>query len=130
MKEANYEFVPPLFDRPGFVAQMENGMNNYALILNEVNTKSCVAAAMYETNYRGQKDTVYLTFFRVAPNHRNLGIGLWFRQRLLKHLQVEGFKLVVTRTWSTNSEMIKLIEKTGFSPTKTIKDDRGPGIHT
>lgn len=129
VKKADSEFIPPLFERAEFVDQLKNGLNNRALITVDKNNKF-VAAAMYETDYCGDKDSAYLTFFRVVPEHRNLGIGFWFRQLLLKHLKAEGFKCVVTRTWSSNTEMIRLIEKTGFSPTKRIKNDRGPGIDT
>lgn len=129
VKEADTEFVPPLLDRAEFVHQLKNGLNNRALIAVDTNNEF-VAAAMYQTDHCGDEDSVYLTFFRVVPNHRNLGIGFWFRQLLLKHLKAKGFKSLVTRTWSSNSEMIRLIEKTGFYPTKVIKNDRGPGIDT
>ena len=129
MKEANSEFTPPLFERTEFVYQLENRLNNRALVAVDTNNKF-VAASMYQTDHCGDTDSAYLTFFRVAPKHRGLGIGFWFRQLLLKHLKAEDFKSVVTRTWSSNTEMIRLIEKTGFSSTKIIKNDRGPGIDT
>jgi len=129
MKEANSEFTPPLFDRAEFVYQLENRLNNRALVAVDMNNK-IVTASMYQTDYCGDTDSAYLTFFRVAPKHRKLGIGFWFRQLLLDHLKAEGFKSVVTRTWSSNTEMIRLIEKTGFSSTKIIKNDRGPDIDT
>lgn len=95
----------------------------------EANTNP-VAATLYETDYCGDKEKAYLTFFRVIPELRRSGIGFWFRQKLLDHLKTEGFKSVVTRTWSTNYPMMRLNEKTNFQRSKVIVDDRGPDIDT
>ncbi len=129
IKESDNEFTPPLFERPEFACQLKNGLNNRGLMAMEANTNP-VAATLYETDYCGDKEKAYLTFFRVIPELRRTGIGFWFRQKLLDHLKTEGFKSVVTRTWSTNYPMMRLNEKTNFQRSKVIVDDRGPDIDT
>lgn len=129
IEESDNEFTPPLFERPEFVYQLKNGLNISGLMAMEANTKP-VAATLYKTEYCGDKEKAYLTFFRVVPELRRLGIGFWFRQNLLAHLKTAGFKSVVTRTWSTNYPMMRLNEKTNFQRSKAIVDDRGPGIDT
>ncbi len=129
IRESDSEFTPPLFERPEFVHQLKDGLNNRGLMAVDADTKP-VAATLYETDYCGDKGKAYLTFFRVIPEIRRFGIGFWFRQKLLDHLKSTGFKSVVTRTWSTNHPMMRLNERTNFHRTKVIVDDRGPGIDT
>ena len=129
IKESDNEFTPPLFKRTKFVHQLKNGLNNRGLMVIDADTKP-VAATLYQTDYNGDREKAYLTFFRIIPELRRLGIGLWFRQKLLGHLKSAGFRSVVTRTWSTNYPMLRLNEKTNFQRTRVIEDDRGPGIDT
>lgn len=129
INESDNEFTPPLFERPEFVCQLKNGLNNRGLLVIDAETIP-VAATLYQTDYNGDSEKAYLTFFRIVPELRRLGIGLWFRRKLLGHLKSTGFRSVVTRTWSTNYPMMRLNEKTNFQRTRVIADDRGPGIDT
>ena len=74
-------------------------------------------------------DINYISTICVQPEYRRKGL-----LRRFYDLMVEDSPLfrpvLATRTWSTNTPHIRVLEDKGFSLTSRKKDHRGPGIDT
>lgn len=72
---------------------------------------------------------LYVSTVIVGRDHRRRGITRAMYQRLL----TEGARLgqgVATRTWSTNTGHLRLLELLGIAEVLRLPDHRGPGIDT
>jgi ribosomal protein S18 acetylase RimI-like enzyme len=73
----------------------------------------------------------YLTTIGVSPYYRNIGIARSMYRFILNDLTPElQAPYWATRTWSTNSDHLHLLNKIGFSCASTVENHRGYGIHT
>ena len=71
---------------------------------------------------------VYITTLVVDAPARRRGLATRFYETL--PTLFPGGLLVSTRTWSTNSSHLRLLEKLGFTLSLRIPDDRGPSVDT
>ena len=69
----------------------------------------------------------YITTVAIGIKFRGKGIGL---KMYLKMIDISKGKSIYTRTWSTNYNHIKILDKLDFSLSHLIKDERGLGIDT
>jgi len=67
----------------------------------------------------------YVSTIIVDPVFRGQGIT----QMLYRELMKKNFS-IATRTWSTNTAHISILQKLNFTNILSILDDRGPGIDT
>lgn len=73
-------------------------------------------------------DTTYITTIIVEEEQRGRGITTTFYKELLN--QLDRTNTFTTRTWSTNYDHIRILEKLGFEQVKRIEHARGQGIDT
>lgn len=71
---------------------------------------------------------IYISTLVLQPETRGMGITKKAYHYLFDEMYPE--RNVYTRTWSTNTAHIKILQSFGFEELKRIPDDRGAGIDT
>lgn len=75
--------------------------------------------------------SLYITTACVRPGNRNAGLlGRMYDCMEKEAASVLQYKIIATRTWSSNGAHLHVLQKRGYHIVKTLKDDRGPGIDT
>ena len=147
MLEGDKDFVPPLSARfstsdMSFSANTgaKNGINAYF----EDMIREQILAAVEDGVLLGfvtfKRDLVngvigadtlpnlYICTLLLSPAARGKGLTKAMYAHLFNTLYPEAN--IYTRTWSTNTAHLKILEHFGFSLIKRIKNDRGAGIDT
>lgn len=75
-------------------------------------------------------DTTYITTIIVEEEQRGRGITTSFYRKMFHHLAESPAATITTRTWSTNNDHIRILDKLGFAQIKRITDARGQGVDT
>lgn len=70
---------------------------------------------------------VYISTLLVSPAARGRGLTRRMYETLFTHF---AGRTILTRTWSTNTAHIHILEGFGFETFHTIKNDRGEGVDT
>jgi hypothetical protein len=146
----DHEFIPPLSTREGTTTMMFNSSKTMtaagprAYFENILEQKIIMAQVggdwvgflSFQHNYRlellgGCNPCNYLTTIGVSPYFRNIGIAKSMYQFILNDLIPElQSPYWATRTWSTNNDHLRLLNKIGFSHAVTFENHRGDGIDT
>lgn len=144
--QADDEFVPPLSERETTMQKNFNttkskdvkgpkeyfdALMNQSFLLAE-KEEEVVAFMSYIPNHRlvigKRKENVvnYVSTIIVDKAHRSQGLTQLLYQKLF---ETESGH-IATRTWSTNTAHLYILDKLGFKNVYTIKNDRGNGIDT
>lgn len=149
MEFCDNDFVPPLSKRksttqsnltPGAEDCYNSGITYY----HEEMMKQEILAAVLDEKLLGfvsfkenmsfknikTKDipNIYISTLILHPNARGKGITAKMYDYLFNVLFLD--RNIYTRTWSTNTAHIKILNKFGFKEIDRITDDRGEGIDT
>ena len=138
------EFVPPLSARSSTTQQVlsggEGSPEGILQYYNQLQTQKVMAAVEGDTllafvsyieNYENdtvvQLPNIYLSTLVMRPEARGKG--------LTKRLYAQLFAAyapapVFTRTWSTNTPHLRILDYFGFETIKVLPDHRGKGIDT
>ena len=83
------------------------------------------------SDLKGIEPSNYITTICVEKKHREKGVSSLLYEAVFYRLPHElKCDVVSSRTWSTNSKHIKLLQKLGFMIVHRVEDDRGAGIAT
>lgn len=145
---ADEEFKPPLSSREsttqavlseasqaeGPVQYFETLKNQQFILAREKQSSEVVGFLSFRADHRlpapaPEGRHLYVSTIIVGRDHRRHGITRAMYQRLI----TEGARLgqgVATRTWSTNTGHLRLLELLGFAEVLRLPDHRGPGIDT
>ena len=146
----DHEFIPPLSVRESTTEMTLTGNERNATTgprayFSKI-LKQSIIMAQAEGNWAGfltfrhnetlaflgeQNPCNYLTTIGVSPYFRNIGVARSMYRFALTDLPI-GLQAPywATRTWSTNSDHIHLLDKIGFTLAAKLKDHRGEGIDT
>ncbi len=145
LEAADEEFVPPLSSRESSTQQFFSaGVKSDSIIRYFEQLKdqrfaavfedgSLIAFVSYKENYTcGQiapeeLPNIYLSTLVVSPKARGKGVTKALYSKLFSEYETVN---IFTRTWSTNTAHIRILEKFGFEVIKVLKNDRGNGIDT
>lgn len=81
-------------------------------------------------SYGFNKKRGWIRGIAIKKNYRNQGIGKKLYKKAISEIKKKKIKIIVTRTWSSNTHSINLIKKMGFIKTRTIKNTRINGDDT
>ncbi|MBR5543565.1 MAG: GNAT family N-acetyltransferase [Oscillospiraceae bacterium] len=149
LSESDGEFVPPLSKRSsttqknfsGNTATVNgDGVETYAgemlrqKVLVCVEEDKIIGLVSFKEDYTneciGNDDlpNIYISTLLVSSSARGMGVT----KKMYSHLFFELYsdRSVYTRTWSTNTAHIKILEGFGFEELSRIENDRGKGIDT
>lgn len=144
LQEADGDFVPPLSSRSSATQQSlsetvirSTGVQEYFQELTRqrfavvIEKEKLIAFVSYKENYTCEYihalPNIYISTLIVRPYARGRGVTTALYQKLFDHY---AHSHIFTRTWSTNFAHIRVLEKYGFSITKTLPNHRGNGIDT
>lgn len=138
-------FVPPLSSRTSTTQNfssnqtVEHSIDNYlATIANQsiivLKDGRTVAGFLsyrreYECADAGTKSYAYVSTIIVNPRYRGQRLAYDMYYELFSRMQKTSMP-VVTRTWSTNTAHLHILDQLGFKLMKRINNDRGEGIDT
>ena len=147
VKLADNEFIPPLSARnsttqgnllPGTETASEGpvtyfeGLKKQEMLLH-VEDDEVIGFMSYIPHHtleipgtEERRGVNYVSTVIVNPKGRGKRITEKFYQELMKQSDIP----LATRTWSSNSAHIHILEKLGFELVATLKDDRGKSIDT
>lgn len=96
---------------------------------------SIVGIASFVSEYdrppiRAWSPTVHVTTLAVDAAHRRRGLAWAMYAELKRAASASGLRYLTTRTWSTNSSHLELLERLGFEEVVRVGDDRASGIDT
>jgi ribosomal protein S18 acetylase RimI-like enzyme len=150
--ESDQEFVPPLSARGGTIqsvlqlgGDLEALPHAYykeiikqplILAMNKESGKATGFMAFKHNNscpeLKGFSPSNYITTICVRKNARNLGITREFYKMIQSERIPFQFRMpfLATRTWSTNSSHLHILETLGFEVSARLIDHRGQGIDT
>lgn len=146
LEAADNEFVPPLSFRSSSTQQNLSGNTQNADGIQQYFTQlkgqrlaaafekgQLIAFVSYKENYtcteipQDALPNIYISTLVVSPSARGKGVTKALYNKLFA--EYEGVN-IFTRTWSTNTAHIKILEGYGFSIIKVLENDRGNGIDT
>ncbi len=128
------EFVPPLSKRPSAGGGLEGGsLREYissllsAKVLAAKKDRRVIGCLCYKMQMLPfvSKPVPLVSTVIVEKPFRSVGVG-----RALYQKAISENKELYVRTWNTNTNHIKLLERLGFQEVYRIKDHRGKGIDT
>lgn len=143
----DHEFIPPLSARENtFQSELVNNLNiktepkQYFDILKQqsfllaIDKDKVIGFMAFRYNYvckdiEDDDETIYITTIIVNEGYRGRGITTAFYAQMLKIAEQKN-QPITTRTWSTNRNHIKVLEKMGLQEIKRIEHGRGPNIDT
>lgn len=111
-----------------------NEMKKQSIVIASMHGE-CVGFLSYRPNYIvpeiDTKVSVYVSTIIVNQEMQERGIATGLYQHLMNKMNAEFSSFsIATRTWSTNSSHLHILEKLGLTCVKSIKDARGEGIDT
>ncbi|MBR2937852.1 MAG: GNAT family N-acetyltransferase [Oscillospiraceae bacterium] len=142
---ADNEFVPPLSSRSSSTQQdFSQSATNDSIIqyFDQLKTQrfaavfedgALIAFVSYKENYSCREiapeelPNIYLSTLIVSPKARGKGVTTALYKKLFSEYENVN---IFTRTWSTNTAHIKILDKYGFEVIKVLENDRGNGIDT
>ena len=145
LESADNEFVPPLSSRSSSTQQNFSEAiksNSIAQYFEQLKTQRfaavfedgvLIAFVSYRENYTcaaispKELPNIYLSTLVVSPKARGKGVTKALYNRLFSAYENVN---IFTRTWSTNTAHIKILQKYGFEVIKVLENDRGNGIDT
>ena len=141
MKIADKDFVPPLSSRTSTTQTSFGGEGGIELYFGEMMKQRLLGAfegenlfglvsfrENFESDVVKESPNLYISTLFLHPDSRGRGLT----KELYSYLFFELYpnRRVFTRTWSTNTAHIKILEFFGFELICRIKNDRGEGIDT
>jgi ribosomal protein S18 acetylase RimI-like enzyme len=148
LKEVDREFIPPLSSRESTTTknlqstavEAAEPRSYFKRLLGQVTLIASVDGnvagfmsfipAHHDLLISSQSPCSYISTIAVARSARRLGIARRLYDGILSLPDRYASPWVVTRTWSTNSGHLNLLESLGFREIVNLPDDRGPGIDT
>ena len=139
-------FVPPLSSRTGTTQtsfQSKENPSGVADYLTQMLSQQILGVFLEDNrvgfvSYRENRVTdvfgaetmlnIYISTLVLQPETRGMGITKKAYRYLFDEIYPE--RNVYTRTWSTNTAHIKILQSFGFEELKRIPNDRGEGIDT
>ena len=139
-------FVPPLSSRTGTTQtsfQSKENPSGVADYLTQMLSQQILGVFLEDNrvgfvSYRENRVTdvfgaetmlnIYISTLVLQPETRGMGITKKAYRYLFDEIYPE--RNVYTRTWSTNTAHIKILQSFGFEELKRIPNDRGAGIDT
>ncbi len=143
LKEADTEFIPPLSSRykttqndfihdiPGSLMEYYESLLDQTFIFH-CRGKEIAGFISFKPDYHLINPhgldikCHYISTIIVKGEYRNTGIA----KKMYDFLLSSSDMPIATRTWSSNTEHIGLLNKLGFKEELRIKNDRGEGIDT
>ena len=147
MRFSDKDFIPPLSARSSTtqkdlsgIRSVENGIELYysqmeqQQILCVFEGETLLGFVSYRENYTCDQITedtfpnIYLSTLIVKPEARGKGLT----RKMYEYLFWDQYRdrNIFTRTWSTNSAHIKILDGFGFTLIQRLENDRGNGIDT
>ena len=143
MRISDKDFVPPLSSRSSTTQSnlSSNTVGGIELYFSEMIKQKVLGAfegdklfgivsfrENYETDIVKDLPNIYISTLFLHPDSRGRGVT----KQLYSYLFFELYKdrNIFTRTWSTNSAHIKILDFFGFELFHRIENDRGEGIDT
>ena len=147
--ECDNEFVPPLSSREtSYQSKLDNCVTTdvkpisyYQIMIKQLfliafDDEKIVGFMTFRSNYASSELSLfspsnYISTICVTHSYRNKGITNNFYRFIEASLPSEYMMpFISTRTWSTNSNHIHLLQKYDYTLATNLKNHRGPGIDT
>ena len=119
----NREFIPPLSKR------YKNGIDgyfDYVLDSSAIIVKNIKGEVIAFLTYKVTDEELYIKTILVSKKYRNKDIETKLYEMVL---EVNNRKVRI-KSWSTNTDQIKILKKLGFVEEKIIKNDREINVDT
>lgn len=124
----------PLPGREGIEAYFEDLRKQHLVFARIAGVPAGFLSFRHESEHPGFGSFLpinYISTICIEPHFRGHGIGAGFYRFMLNELPLDHRRPYTgTRTWSTNSSHIHLLQKIGFEVAKVVPNDRCEGIDT